>query len=136
MSTMSKGKRSSGKSIDTARLERVVADARRDAEQRLKGYREQSLRIHPWICGRCGREFTRKNLSELTVHHKDHDHDNNPADGSNWENLCLYCHDNEHQRHLEQVRGYTGTAESPKQSATHNPFAGLADLLNKQSDDD
>jgi len=34
-----------------------------------------------------------KNLRELTVHHKDHDHHNNPSDGSNRELLCLYCHD-------------------------------------------
>ncbi|QTG90742.1 HNH endonuclease, partial [Vibrio furnissii] len=26
----------------------------------------------------------------------DHDHTNNPEDGSNWELLCLYCHDHEH----------------------------------------
>ena len=32
------------------------------------------------------------------MHHKDHNHDNNPPDGSNWELLCLYCHDNEHSR--------------------------------------
>lgn len=87
-------KRQAGQSIDTHKLDKVVAEARQQAEKRLQGYREQSLRIHPWICGRCAREFTRENLQELTVHHKDHNHDNNPPDGSNWENLCLYCHDN------------------------------------------
>jgi len=51
------------------------------------GHREQALKIYPWICGRCAREFTRANLRELTVHHRDHDHDNNPPDGSNWELL-------------------------------------------------
>ena len=66
---------------------------------------EQALKIYPWICGRCGREFTRANLRELTVHHRDHNHDNNPPDGSNWELLCLYCHDNEHQRQLEATGG-------------------------------
>jgi hypothetical protein len=25
---------------------------------------------------------------------------NNPPDGSNWENLCVYCHDDEHHREL------------------------------------
>jgi hypothetical protein len=25
---------------------------------------------------------------------------NNPPDGSNWENLCVYCHDDEHSRDL------------------------------------
>ena len=68
---MPKRNRSAGQPIDTAKLDNVVAGARRDAEKRLTGYREQSLRIHPWICGRCAREFTRKNLHELTVHHKD-----------------------------------------------------------------
>ena len=56
--------------INTDKLDQIVADARQQREKRLQGYREQSLRIHPWICGRCGREFTRENLHELTVHHK------------------------------------------------------------------
>lgn len=132
---MPKRNRSAGQPIDTAKLDNVVAGARRDAEKRLTGYREQSLRIHPWICGRCAREFTRKNLHELTVHHKDHNHDNNPPDGSNWENLCLYCHDNEHQRHVDQVRGYTGLASKPSQTAKFNPFAGLSDMLEQGKDD-
>lgn len=133
---MPKSKRSAGQSIDTAKLDRIVAEARREAEKRLSGYREQSLRIHPWICARCGREFTRKNLHELTVHHKDHNHDNNPPDGSNWENLCLYCHDNEHQRHVDQVRGFTGLPDTPSKAATYNPFAGLADMLAQDKDDE
>ena len=128
---MPKRPRVAGDPIDTEKLDRVVAEARQADEKRQLGYREQSLRIHPWICGRCGREFTRTNLHELTVHHKDHNHDNNPEDGSNWENLCLYCHDNEHQKYLEHVRGYDSHAETPLQTATHNPFAGLADLLDK-----
>jgi len=69
-------------------------------------------------------------LSELTVHHKDHNHDNNPPDGSNWELLCLYCHDNEHARVLEQQQQKRGpTGELP--TATHNPFAALQGLLKK-----
>jgi hypothetical protein len=68
-------------------------------------YREQALKIYPWICGRCAREFTSANLRELTVHHRDHNHSNNPPDGSNWELLCLYCHDNEHQKQLEAATG-------------------------------
>src|ERR1039457_2743459 len=66
----------------------------REKERREKNYREQALKLYPWICGRCAREFAGKNLRELTVHHKDHNHDNNPPDGSNWELLCIYCHDN------------------------------------------
>jgi 5-methylcytosine-specific restriction endonuclease McrA len=63
-------------------------------------YREQSLKIHGWICAKCGREFERENLQLLTVHHRDGDHHNNPKDGSNWENLCAYCHDDEHSRSI------------------------------------
>jgi HNH endonuclease len=116
---------------DPNKLDRIVAEARRAAEQRNRGYREQALKIYPWICGRCAREFTRTNLRELTVHHRDHNHDNNPPDGSNWELLCLYCHDNEHQRQLEA----TGGGSSPSVSArvsTHAPFADLKALLAKK----
>ena len=85
----------------STKLDRIVAEARRNRDQRERGYREKSLKMYAWICGRCSREFSRENLHELTVHHRDHDHDNNPEDGSNWELLCLYCHDNEHQRLVE-----------------------------------
>ena len=81
---------------DSGRPDGIVAEARRDREQREKTYRAQALKIYPWVCARCGREFSGKKLRELTVHHKDHNHDYNPPDGSNWELLCLYCHDNEH----------------------------------------
>ena len=63
-------------------------------------YREQSLKIHGLICAKCGREFDFKNRNLLTVHHKDGNNRNNPSDGSNWENLCIYCHDDEHSRGL------------------------------------
>ncbi|PNV86989.1 MAG: HNH endonuclease, partial [Desulfobacteraceae bacterium] len=81
--------------LDKEKLDRIVAEARSNRQQREQGYRDQALKIYPWICARCGREFQGKKLRELTVHHKDHNHDNNPPDGSNWELLCLYCHDNE-----------------------------------------
>jgi hypothetical protein len=61
-------------------------------------YREQSLKIHGLICAKCAREFDIKTRHLLTVHHKDGNHHNNPPDGSNWENLCTYCHDDEHSR--------------------------------------
>ncbi len=63
-------------------------------------YREQSLRIHGLICAKCGREFSAKDRRLLTVHHKDGNRLNNPPDGSNWENLCIYCHEDEHSRGL------------------------------------
>lgn len=116
------------KPIDHARLDRIVADARRAARERGQGYREQALRLYPWICGRCGRSFTRENLSELTVHHRNHDHDFNPPDGSNWELLCLYCHDAEHQRELDAAYGaLAGNDAAP--AATSNPFADLKAML-------
>ena len=119
------------KKSDPGRLDRIVAEARRDADERAQGYREKALKIYPWICGRCAREFTRSNVRELTVHHKDHNHDNNPPDGSNWELLCLYCHDNEHQRQLETTSGGSSSSVSGPVS-THAPFAGLKDLLGKK----
>ena len=121
----------SSKKPDSGNLDRIVAEARRNQEQREKGYREQALKLYPWICGRCQREFTRENVSELTVHHRDHNHDNNPTDGSNWELLCLYCHDNEHQRYLDAGHGEMGAGSKQISSATHNPFANLKDLLKK-----
>lgn len=125
-----------GGSIDSDKLDAVVAKARQAREERLQGYREQSLRLHPWVCGRCGREFTRRNLHELTVHHKDHNHDNNPPDGSNWENLCLYCHDNEHQKYEEHARGFSVGGDSVQGGSrtTHNPFADLKSIMDKKKD--
>jgi 5-methylcytosine-specific restriction endonuclease McrA len=117
------------KPMDTDRLERAVKAARKDHERRTRGFREQALKLFPWICARCGREFTDENLRELTVHHKDHDHDNNPSDGSNWELLCLYCHEQEHD-HLAaggepgKTHGSTGA-----QVTRYRPFEGLDGLL-------
>ena len=115
---------------DRDRLDQTVAEARRERERREKGYRERALKLLPWVCARCGREFAGKKLRELTVHHKDHNHDNNPLDGSNWELLCLYCHDNEHSRYLDQDwhQGGAPTSE-PEAPSTYKPFAGLGALL-------
>jgi hypothetical protein len=113
------------------KLDRIVAQARREREAREQGYRERALKLYPWVCGRCGREFTHANLRELTVHHRDHNHDNNPADGSNWELLCLYCHDNEHARYLDAGHGDAAAGKQSK-VATHNPFAELGKLLEKK----
>ena len=108
----------------------AFAEARREQERREKSYRERALKIYPWICARCGREFSGKKLRELTVHHRDHNHDNNPPDGSNWELLCLYCHENEHSRDLES-EWYDGPTPGAGQKnfSTHQPFAGLDKLL-------
>jgi len=77
----------------------IVRDLRQSA-QSPSDYREQSLKIHGPICAKCGREFEYKDRHLLTVHHKDGNHKNNPSDGSNWENLCIYCHEDEHSRGL------------------------------------
>ena len=114
------------------KLDRQLAQARREAEQRAEGYRERALKMYPWVCGRCAREFTRANVQELTVHHRNHNHDDNPPDGSNWELLCVYCHDNEHSRELEAAASGTATARDEKSVATHRPFADLAELMAKR----
>ncbi|HWS13446.1 MAG TPA: YajD family HNH nuclease [Rhodocyclaceae bacterium] len=117
------------KGPDMARLDRVVAQARREREQREQGYRERALKIYPWICTRCTREFDRSTVQLLTVHHKDHNHDNNPPDGSNWELLCVYCHENEHARMLDSAAGGSASGTHPEGTATHRPFEALNDLL-------
>ena len=83
-----------------SKLDRVLAEQREYIAKREQGYREKALKLYPWICGRCSREFNRKNLRELTVHHRDGNHHNNPPDGSNWENLCADCHEAEHSREI------------------------------------
>ena len=115
---------------DRDRRDQLVADARRSREQREQSYREQALKLYPWICARCGREFNGKKLRELTVHHKDHNHDNNPPDGSNWELLCIYCHDNEHARdQTADAYGEARPGETGEASSGFRPFAGLEGLL-------
>lgn len=81
-------------------LNKSVDEIVRELQQpsfKKSDYRERSLKIHGLICARCGREFDHTNSHLLTVHHKDGNHLNNPPDGSNWENLCIYCHDEEHR---------------------------------------
>ncbi len=115
--------------------DRMIAETIRNRQQREQGYREQALKIYPWICGRCAREFTRETLHQLTVHHRDHNHDNNPKDGSNWELLCLYCHDNEHSREMDaDAARQAGVTDKKKTGAraSSQPFANLKELLKKR----
>lgn len=121
---------------DPAKQEEILAGLRRDAELRLKGYRERALAMFPHVCASCGREFSGKRLRELTVHHKDHDHQNNPSDGSNWELLCVYCHDHEHEKY--QLKGLvdgSAPASGPAASAIANPFENLDGLLKTKTGD-
>ena len=113
----------------TSKLDKILAEAQ---QRRETSYREKALRMYPHICGRCGREFSGKRLSELTVHHRDHNHDNNPQDGSNWELLCLYCHDNEHQRQVDlHYQKEEAASAGSGSKVTHKGLAGLAALLNR-----
>ena len=119
------------------RRNRLVAEARRNREQREKTYREQALKLFPWICARCGREFSGKKLRELTVHHKDHNHDNNRPDGSNWELLCIYCHENEHARFGAADAYSEATPDSGRDPmGGHRPFADLETLLKRKPSSD
>ena len=119
---------------DIDRQDRIVAEARRYQAQREQTYREQALKLYPWICARCGREFSGKKLRELTVHHKDHNHNNNPRDGSNWELLCLYCHDNEHARYLVGDAYSAATPGGEREPpSTYRPFADLEALLKRKT---
>jgi 5-methylcytosine-specific restriction endonuclease McrA len=113
----------------------ALAKLRRDVEIRQKGYRERALRMFPHVCASCGREFSGKRLPELTVHHKDHNHENNPPDGSNWELLCVYCHDHEHEKY--KLAGLVD-AEPREQAAAAriaNPFAALDNLIAPKNSD-
>jgi hypothetical protein len=114
------------------RQDEIIAEARCYQAQREQRYRAQALKLYPWICARCGRECSGKKLRELTVHHKDHNHDNNPPDGSNWELLCLYCHENEHSRQqVADVYGEAQPGEDYEPLSTYRPFAALKDLLQR-----
>ena len=110
---------------DKSKLDKVIADARRQRELRETGYRERALKLFPWVCGRCAREFSGANVRMLTVHHKDGNHDNNAPDGSNWELLCIYCHDNEHSRHLDNAGRAEAASSGQDAPSTYKAFADL-----------
>jgi hypothetical protein len=122
------------KPADAETQARLRAELRRDVEFRQNSYRERALKIYPPVCARCGRELSGKRLRELTVHHKDHNHENNPPDGSNWELLCLYCHDNEHEKF--RLKGYSGGSSPDNKKlppSVFKPFEGLDALFKPKS---
>ena len=86
-----------GRRYDEAAADELLEQIRK---KRLApgNYRERSLKIHGLVCAKCARSFSDDTRHLLTVHHKDGNHDNNPPDGSNWENLCVDCHEDEHSR--------------------------------------
>jgi len=114
------------KPLDPAKRAQIQAELRRDIATRQEGYREKALRILPHVCASCGRSFDGKRLKELTVHHKDHNHNNNPPDGSNWELLCIYCHDHEHEKTL--LGGYYEGARAQKENLAPSIFSQFAAL--------
>ncbi len=121
------------KKISPERQAEIIAELRRDQALKQKSYRDRALRIYPHICARCGREFSGKRLRELTVHHKDHNHKNNPTDGTNWELLCLYCHDHEHEK--QRIAGcYNQSIPDDKDSlpSIFEQFKNLDTLLNQE----
>jgi 5-methylcytosine-specific restriction endonuclease McrA len=115
--------------IDPEKVAQVLAEARRAREAREGGYRAQALRLLPHVCGRCGQSFAGRKLSELTVHHKDHNHENNPPDGSNWELLCRACHDIEHQTAGQRAECEALAPKSPVGALGFNAFSSLKALL-------
>jgi hypothetical protein len=115
---------------DEERRAELIAGLRRDREEREDSYRMRALKLFPHVCARCMREFSGKRLRELTVHHKDHDHNNNPPDGSNWELLCLYCHDHEHEKFKMEGHKAGATADDKRlPPSIFKPFEGLDALL-------
>ena len=120
---------------DPAQKAQLLAALRREQVVRQTGYRERALKLFPHVCARCGRELDGKRLRELTVHHKDHDHTHNPPDGSNWELLCLYCHDDEHDKEIRAGEYAGDEAEDDQPSPSiFKPFAGLDNLVVPGSD--
>ncbi len=112
---------------------RLVSEMRKEEQQRQSGYREQALKLFPHVCARCSREFEGQKIRELTVHHVDHNHDNNPPDGSNWALLCIYCHDHEHTRGIQEDRGEDDPGkQQPQDTLSHSPFAALGKKLRQK----
>lgn len=135
-----KTKPSSEGSSSLSDFVRRLKEQERKSRPYLEEYRRRSLEIHGNFCAKCGREFSGKDLRLLTVHHKDGNHHNNPQDGSNWENLCVYCHEDEHSREVyadslsgleagaELARAQDGQARAADLSAG---FHTLRDALEK-----
>ena len=115
---------------ETPDADNIIYEARKTRKLREQGFREQALKLFPHVCGRCGREFSGKKLRELTVHHRNHNHNDNPPNGSNWELLCLYCHDNEHQKRI--LEGTLPPADVDRELVTYRPFADLKKKLSNK----
>jgi len=115
--------------FDQDKHEQAMQDIRRQRIKHDQSYRARALKLFPHVCGSCGREFEGVRLKELTVHHKDSDHNNNPPDGSNWELLCIYCHDHEHEKYLMKGHGDGRSTNTTEASSGFSVFDGLDSLL-------
>jgi hypothetical protein len=129
-------KRSMEKTGPARTAEEVVRELKTAQSAVTEDYRERSLALHGMICGRCGREFDSAHRHLLTVHHKDGNHHNNPPDGSNWENLCAYCHEDVHSRELlgDYLHGGSSVHESAvvyRDETAAGGMGALADKLRK-----
>ena len=125
-----------GKASPARPVEEVVREIKAAQTSSEADYRERSLAIHGLICGRCGREFDAGHRHLLTVHHKDGNHHNNPPDGSNWENLCVYCHEDEHSRGVlaDYVAEAGETGDAPADVPPATGFGTLAAALARHKD--
>ncbi len=116
---------------DPKKQAELLAEIRARRAQRDGGYREQALKLFPHVCAICGRADEGANLRQLTVHHKDHNHMNNPPDGSNWELLCVYCHDQEHQDDTQRDHyNRDPLKRDAAEGLGFEAFEGLKDMLN------
>lgn len=113
--------------------EDVVRELKKEnAKPPGEDYRERALAIYGLICARCGREFDNAHRQLLTVHHKDGNHNNNPPDGSNWEPLCVYCHEDVHSREiLGQYLEGTGGERDKESLVYKDGERGLGTLADK-----
>lgn len=120
---------------DRPKTQKSVSDVVRELKEGGKkpageDYRERSLAIHGLVCARCGREFDHTSRHLLTVHHRDGDHHHNPPDGSNWENLCVYCHEDVHSREIlgEYFDGTSGGKNAASVYQEETAGGGLGSL--------
>jgi len=121
------------KAKTTRTAEEVVREIKAAPPSGGEEYREKSLALHGLICGRCGRDFDVEHRHLLTVHHKDGNHHNNPTDGSNWENLCAYCHEDVHSRELlgDYLEGRPATRETAVVYRDEAAAVGMGTLAEK-----
>jgi len=118
-----------GKAKALRPVEEIVREMKTAQRSAAEDYRERSLAIHGLICARCSREFDSAQRHLLTVHHKDGNHQNNPTDGSNWENLCVYCHEDVHSRGI-LGEYFEGTSASREETVVYrdNSETGAAGM--------